>query len=709
MGKKEKILFYPGKWIWCKKKNPNQYVLFCKNIICNKPETGLKIKITASSHYELYLNGNFIGRGPVHGNPKWQHYDEYIFNKEETEKLFGGRNILSITILVHHTDFRVHYMLPAPPGLIAVFEINNNKFGADNSWKCFELKTWNQNVPKKGWALGPYEDYDARKEPEGWQKKIFTDSIINNWENAVLVKNSEKIWRNYQLRMTPAPGRNFISPVSIFSIYKAKSKGPEKVEEISYFHDIETLEIHPEIINEPFSLELINKNLSTYNAFTLDFGKEKIGFYEFELDAEEGTVIEVSGAECLKGNRPWIYRKRTGYSIRYICRKGKQKFTTFFWTGFRYMHIVVRNNTRNISFKKIGCLEKRVPLKLRVNFYTEDKKLFEIFNLCRYTLVTGIQELMIDCPTREQAQYWGDALFIALSLLKGYGEISYLEFYLEEFLHAPFNKEGQIYSPAHSGIKERAVLVDYSLLPPLGQHFYKEHTGFYYKPDKTFKKAMKLKKWYERHIGKSGLVEFDFEEYRKKKIINFIDHPGIGWHNFPHPGIDRDGISCPLNLFYFNFVRELAQIASEIKSPERDNLFKEAEIIKKLIRKYFYDGRVFHDTIKNGTLSSETSWQTNCLAVYFDVATEPERRKILETMLAGYDKLCRCSPYFYFYLLPALKKAGMVEDAKELIKREWGKMLECEATTTWETFSGDELDSLCHPWSTAPFLFLITL
>jgi hypothetical protein len=29
--------------------------------------------------------------------------------------------------------------------------------------------------------------------------------------------------------------------------------------------------------------------------------------------------------------------------------------------------------------------------------------------------------------------------------------------------------------------------------------------------------------------------------------------------------------------------------------------------------------------------------------------------------------------------------------------------------TTWEGFAGDEKDTMCHPWSTAPFLHLITV
>jgi hypothetical protein len=79
----------------------------------------------------------------------------------------------------------------------------------------------------------------------------------------------------------------------------------------------------------------------------------------------------------------------------------------------------------------------------------------------------------------------------------------------------------------------------------------------------------------------------------------------------------------------------------------------------------------------------------------------------MRAMLAGYDRLCRCSPYFHFYLLPALARTGLAAEAEALIEREWGPMLAAGATTAWEGFQGDAKDTLCHPWSTAPYLFLL--
>jgi hypothetical protein len=442
------------------------------------------------------------------------------------------------------------------------------------------------------------------------------------------------------------------------------------------------------------------------NAFTLDLGRECIGFYLVELDAPAGVVLEVSGAELLRDGRPWIYRKGTSYSARYRTRAGRQRFVSFAWNGFRYLHLVIRGGAQEVRIRDVACLERCVPLGPAQPYPGTDPDLGRVYDLCRSTLEVGLQEHLIDCPTREQTQYWGDAVHIAQSLWLGFGERSYLEWYLEGFLHVPFTEVGQIsstYPGAHIS------LLDYSLIPVLGQPFYREHTGAFYRPQATLEKALRLKQWYDALTDGDGLVSFDYEALADQGLRNFIDHPGIGWHNFPHPGIDREGVSCPLNTFFYIFVRTLSELAAALGRDEADTLADQARRLAGAIRRRFYDGKVFHDARKEGLLSGGTSWQTNALAVYAGLIEGREATHALRAMLAGYDHLCRCSPYFYFYLLPALRVAGMVDEAVALVKQEWGSMLARDATTTWESFAGDAMDSLCHPWSTAPFLFVLEM
>ncbi len=689
------------QWIWSPEETDNQYVLFTKTLRVSEPDAlapgPIRIRISASHHYVLYVNGRYVARGPIHGDPAWCHYDDLLVDWPE------GEARVSLAILVHHArGTNIACIIPSRGGLLVQIEYGPYQVVSDENWKCLDLPMWRQPVAARGWALGYCEDYDARLEPEGWPGKRFTDRDMAAWPNAVAVPDADSIWSGYSPRLTPMLERANVAPVAMRA-WRAPGTGADDIADVSATCDEETL--LPAGDWQPFSLEALHHALASANAVTFDLGEELVGHYMIGLEAPAGLVVEISGAELLREGRPWIFRKGTRYSVRYTTRQGMQRFASFTWSGFRYLHMVIRGKTSGVHVHQVGCLEKRAPLTVKQSFHTDDEALGRIVAICQHTLAIGAQEHLIDCPTREQAQYWGDGVFIAQSLWKGFGEPSYLQWYLECFLRVPINPNGQInciYPGTHT------TLLDYSLIPLLGQRFHKENRGVYYKPAETLTKALALKEWYDRHLNAAGLVDFDYEEYAAQGLRNFIDHPGVGWHNFPHPGIDRQGTSCPLNLFFLGYVQTLADIAADLGRPERGALREQAQRLAAAIRKTFYDGTVFHDAIDGGNLSDGTSWQTNGLAVYLEVLQGAEATRAMRAMLAGYDRLCRCSPYFQFYFLPALRKAGLHEEALALIKREWGKMLSEGATTTWESFLGDEKDSLCHPWSTAPFLYLIS-
>lgn len=693
--------FSSAKWIWAPQTHRNQYVLFARELSLHETTEAVQVRIAASYHYELFINGRFVRRGPVHCDPKWMQYDEYAFVLEDTDRALGE---LRISLLVHHPgeDVYLHFLSPGPPGLRAEFSWGDTVVGTDGSWKCLDLPMWDAAAPKKGNPLGPAEDYDASKEPDGWAAMIFTESIAFAWPKAVEVPQADMLWTGYGKRMVPYLERSLVEPRR-FKAWRADGPGAESLFDVSKIQDEEPL---LEVSDwQDWSLEAMNQLLPEANAFTLDLGAEHIGFYTFDIEAPVGAVVEVSGSELLREERPWIFRKGVSYSMRYRAGSGRRQFTSFSWNGFRYIHVVIRNPVQSVKIHRMGCLQRRLPLHYKGRFQNKDPELQRIYDLCRRTLEVGVQEHLIDCPTREQTQYWGDALFIAQSLWKGFGEGSYLDWYLECFLQVPVRENGQI-SAVYPG-DSKQTLLDYTLIPPIGQRYYLNNFGQYYKPREFLEKGLLLKQWYDRHLNSDGLVEFDYEEYNKAFLRNFIDHPGMGWHNFPHRGIDRHGVSCPLNVFLQGYLTILSELAEDLMRPEAKDLREQAQRLGEMVLKTFFDGEVFHDALRDGILSEGTSWQTNCLPVFFNLITGWQARSVMEAMLDRYDDLCRCSPYFHFFFLPAMRKAGMEREAAELIKREYRPMLERDATTTWEGFLGDEKDSLCHPWSTAPFLFLL--
>jgi hypothetical protein len=72
------------------------------------------------------------------------------------------------------------------------------------------------------------------------------------------------------------------------------------------------------------------------------------------------------------------------------------------------------------------------------------------------------------------------------------------------------------------------------------------------------------------------------------------------------------------------------------------------------------------------------------------------------------SQIARNGPYFWTYTFAQLQRLGMVDLGLQAAEQLWKPMLDAGATTLWETFLGDDLDSYCHPWSGAPVEFLLT-
>ncbi len=53
-------------------------------------------------------------------------------------------------------------------------------------------------------------------------------------------------------------------------------------------------------------------------------------------------------------------------------------------------------------------------------------------------------------------------------------------------------------------------------------------------------------------------------------------------------------------------------------------------------------------------------------------------------------------------MFEAMAMTGMHPEMLAAIHELWGPMIDADATTWWECFGGDDRDSLCHPWSSAP-------
>src|SRR5690606_450567 len=116
----------------------------------------------ADSRYALYLNGRWIGRGPIRAWPAEWPVDTY----DLSAWLVPGRNVLAIR--VHHFGLSTFQYLWSPPGLLAQLDWEDahgaQRLCTDTSWRAADDPASVSPAPRINPQQGWEEQFDARLE-----------------------------------------------------------------------------------------------------------------------------------------------------------------------------------------------------------------------------------------------------------------------------------------------------------------------------------------------------------------------------------------------------------------------------------------------------------------------------------------------------------------------------------------------------------------
>ncbi|MBK8023097.1 MAG: family 78 glycoside hydrolase catalytic domain [Chloroflexi bacterium] len=145
----------------------------------------------------------------------------------------------------------------------------------------------------------------------------------------------------------------------------------------------------------------------------IDFGRELIGFFQIELSAGEGAILDANFFEAIDGTGIfWTQNLRN--SFRYICREGIQTFTSHQRRGYRYASLTFRNLSRPLYIRSVSTLLSTYPVEARGSFACSDETLTKIWNVAAYTVQLCMLDTYVDCPAYEQVYWVGAARNSAL-------------------------------------------------------------------------------------------------------------------------------------------------------------------------------------------------------------------------------------------------------------------------------------------------------
>jgi len=178
-----------GDPIWLHNVEPNNHEigLFRREFVLSEDLQDAELHIFADTRYEVWLDGDWIGRGPARFSEHLREYDVY-----HLDPLSPGPHVVAILVQWAPNSRRSESDTPFLRASLWKLSAAGTKqlmLRTDSQWKTRMAQAWAlQSEPVHAWDLvGPTELMDLREYDTTWVEISYVD---DNWSSAVTKENA---------------------------------------------------------------------------------------------------------------------------------------------------------------------------------------------------------------------------------------------------------------------------------------------------------------------------------------------------------------------------------------------------------------------------------------------------------------------------------------------------------------------------------------
>ncbi|HSA03333.1 MAG TPA: hypothetical protein P5055_21610, partial [Candidatus Paceibacterota bacterium] len=589
------------------------------------------LRLTASTLYRAFVNGEFLGHGPARGPHGYYRVDEWPL----TGRLRPGMNVVAVEVAGYNANS--YYLLDQPSFLQAEVVCGSGPLawtGGQNS--AFEASVREERIQKTQrysfqrpfseiYRLTP--DYDAwRRDPA----VPFTKTACSEQPAKALLprrvpypqfdqRHPVRLVSRGQVRIGNLPAQPW-KDRSLTAIGPQLAGYPEK--ELAEVPSLElqklqrvTLEATPRFLS-PDDSHVLDQNKFD----VVDFGVNLTGFLGGQVKAKSACRLQLMFDEILTQNDVDFKRLGCVNIITYELPPGVYSFESFEPYTFRYLKLLVLEGDCEVS--RVYLRECVNPDVWLAHFAASDERLNRLFAAGRETYRQNAVDLFMDCPSRERAGWLCDSYFTARVAADLSGntvvERNFLENYLlpARFAHLPDGMLPMCYPADHN---DGVFIPNWALWFVLELEEYVARSGDRALAEALRPRVLKLLDFFQAYRNPDGLLEklpsWVFVEWSKAN--DFVQD-----------------VNFPSNMLY---ARVLAAVARLYDLPK---LAEDADRLRETIRKQSYDGEFFVDNAvrKEGQLQITRNRTEVCqyFAFYFDVASPTSHPKLWQTLVKDF-------------------------------------------------------------------------
>ena len=677
---------WPAQWITHPLAPMNEYgvLLFRKTFELTERPSRFVVHVTGDARYRLWVNGEAVSFGPQRSDSWVWHYDSV----DLAPWLRAGRNVIATRVVGYgeHAPYatvgiRTGFLLQGDTALERVVDTGPSwKVRRDESIAPVPVKLPTYIV------VGPGVRIDGARHPWGWET----------------LDGDESAW---EAPRTMGPGTPYGWGTDMNHWLKARTI-PAMEDAVVRFASVRRAEpIEPKagFVSGSVALEIPAHSKAT---ILLDQGVETNAFPRLIVSGGRRGRVSLTYAEALideagnKGRRDEVEgRTIAGITDEFRPDGGERReFGPLDFRTYRYLEIRIETAEDPLRLEDVHGRFTAYPFKENGAFASDDPELKRIWEVGWRTARLCAFETYMDCPYYEQLQYVGDTRIQALISLYVSGDDRLMRAAIELFDRSRI-AEGLTQSRYPSVTPQ--VINTFSLFWIDMVHDYWMH-----RTDDAFVRArmtgmQSVLRWFEDRIdpqsGLLGPLEYwTFVDWTKEWPWN--NTLGIGGE----PEGARAGGSSIVSL---QLAATLARSAELVRAFGRADLAERYDWLAAGLR----DAAIKHcwdetrQLIADSPAKRSFSQHANTMAVLAGAIQGPAAADLMRRVVAD-RSLVQASTYFRFYLLQAMKRAGL-GDAYLAQLGPWREMLALGLTTFAEQPEPTRSD--CHAWSASPVYELL--
>ncbi|MHC4711885.1 MAG: alpha-L-rhamnosidase-related protein [Planctomycetota bacterium] len=707
-----RTVFKGSQWIWIQPQGYDLVNVFmqarCAFSLGKVPRRA-RVRITADSRYKLFVNGRYLCRGPARGFAEHWPYDEVDIGPY----LRGGRNVVAALVLSygHGTN---QYLPVDAAGLIVRGRAGRNDISTGGNWRVRQAPGYKRHLTRLSRELGFEEIFDADLDDGSWVLPRYNDG---DWGKPVLTAAGAMPWHYVEPRGIPMMDERIVTPAAAVARTAGKcARSWRKAENLTalYLSERKAWKAGGPRLRRTASVGAFTVQASAkggFQAVLVDFGEEVVGSVGIEVTgAQGGEAVDWQAAETLTALAPDVASPFVGCNValcnRLLLRKGENRHEQFEPWGFRYLALVFRENRKPLKVR-LWLRTALYPLKVKADFRSDDRALEAIYEISERAQKCCMLDAYVDCPWREQAQWWGDARVQAANTFHLSADTRLFERGIRQTAGQEV-PNGLTYGLTPANM-HHCILPDYTLtwVMTLRDHYWQ--TGSRDLIREFAERAWRALSYFEEMTAPNGLLPYD------DRYWLFLD-----WAD-----IFKDGYPTLYNLMYFEALVTASRLFGLVGRRQCAARCKgRAARLRKAITSRLFDASrgVLHGGLdwKGRPVKSETP-HAYAFAILSDLLPDFSARfardKLLPLVLGPnpritgdgrglpFDPAATPSSFFMHYVFEALKQTGHAAEVVDCIRRWWGVFLDWGFTTTGEEWHHEKgMTSACHAWSAHPIV-----